>query len=207
MGFIRWIIAIAVLSVWTALIGTALYVALYSPSEEPPTGDVIIVLGGDALPTGAINGQTSERVTTAVALYQAEAAVQIVMSGGDGVADAMRDMAVAAGVPPEAILIENASRSTLQNALFTADIAELDKDASILLVTHKYHLPRANASFRWAGFGDLTNVAADPDAGFQFNQSLLWEAVKWPYNVLRAAATSAALAGNVPRENFVKYLE
>lgn len=207
MGFIRWIIAVAVLSVWTALIGTALYVALYSPSEEPPTGDVIIVLGGDALPSGALNGQTAERVTTAVALFQAEAAVQVVMTGADSVADAMRDMAVAAGVPPEAILIESASHSTLQNALFTADIAELDKDASILLITHKYHLPRANATFRWAGFSDVTNVAADPDTGFQFNQNLLWEAVKWPYNILRAAATSAAIAGGVPRENFIKYLD
>lgn len=207
MGFIRWIFAIAVLSVWCALIGTALYVALYTPPEETPTGDVIVVLGGDADASGGLNEHTSERVSAAVALYEAEAAVQVVMSGGDGVADAMRDMAVAAGIPPEAILVENASRSTLQNALFTADIEELDKDAAILLVTQKYHLPRANASFRWAGFSDITNVASNAEAGFQFSQSLLWEAVKWPYNILRAAAASAANAGDVPRESYIKYLE
>ena len=207
MGFFRWIIAIAVLSVWSALIGTALYVALYSPAEEPPTGDVIVVLGGDTLDSGVLNEQTSERVATAVILYEAEAAPQVVMTGGNGVGDAMRDMAVAAGVPTEAILVEGASSSTIQNALFTADIAELDKEASILLVTHKYHLPRAYATFRWAGFGDVTNVAANPNAEFQFSKGLLWEAVKWPYNIVRAAATSAALAGNVPRENFIEYLD
>ena len=119
----------------------------------------------------------------------------------------MRDIAVAAGIPPEAILVEGASRSTLQNAMFTADIEGLDKDAAILLVTHKYHLPRANASFRWAGFSDVTNVAANPEEGIEFNQGLLWEAVKWPYNILRAAAASAAMAGDVPRENFIQYLE
>lgn len=207
MGFIRWIFAIAVLTVWTALIGTALYVALFTAPEDPPTGDVIVVLGGDANPDGGLNAQTSQRVSTAVALYEAEAAVQVVMTGGDGVADAMRDMAVAAGIPPEVIFVENASRSTLQNALFTADIEELEKDAAILLVTHKYHLPRANASFRWAGFTDVTNVAANPEEGIEFNQGLLWEAVKWPYNILRAGAASAALAGGVPRENFIQYLE
>ena len=83
----------------------------------------------------------------------------------------------------------------------------MDKDATVLLVTHRYHLPRAWASFRWAGFTDVTRVAADPDGGFQLNAQLLWETVKWPLNVVRAAAASAAMAGDVPRENFIKYLE
>ena len=76
------------------------------------------------------------------------------------------------------------------------------------LVTHRYHLPRANASFRWAGFENVINVAADPDGRFRRSaRALLWESVKWPMNVLRAAAASAAMAGDVPRENYMKYLE
>ena len=207
MGFIRWVFAIAVLSVWCALIGTALYVALYEPSEEPAVGDVIIVLGGDVLNTGALNAQTSARVTAAVALFEQNPEAKIVMTGGEGVGEAMRAMAVEAGISPEVILVEGTSKSTLQNALFTADLEGVDTDSAVLLVTQKYHLPRAHTSFRWAGFGNVTNVAADPEGGLQFNQSLLWEAVKWPYNVVRAAAASAANAGNVPRENYIKYLE
>ena len=207
MGFIRWIFALTVLSVWCALIGTALYVALYKPSSDPIAGDVIIVLGGDAEPSGALNGPTGERVAAAAALFEQEAAPLLVMTGGDGVGDAMKEAAIAAGVPGEAILVEGDSKSTLQNALFTAELEGVDPEAAVLLVTQKYHLPRAHASFRWAGFGDVTNVAANPEGGLQFSPELLWEAVKWPYNALRAAAASAANAGNVPRENYIQYLE
>ncbi|NNL18525.1 MAG: YdcF family protein, partial [Boseongicola sp.] len=115
--------------------------------------------------------------------------------------------AMAAGVPDSAITVETESHSTLQNAMFVGDIEDLSKAAPILLVTHRYHLPRANASLRWAGFSDITNVAADPDGGLQITPSLLWESVKWPYNVLRAGAASAAEAGNVPREDYIQYLE
>lgn len=213
MKLIRWILAIAVLSVWAALIGTALYVALYKPSETPPEGAAIVVLGGNSDGNGGLGNETALRVQKAVELYDTGAAPVIVMtagppaSGGAPMALAMRDQAVAAGVPADAILVEDASYSTLQNALFTADIELLDKAAPILLVSHRYHLPRANASFRWAGFENVINVAADPEGGFEVSQGVLWELVKWPLNALRAAAASAAMAGDVPRENYMKYLQ
>ncbi len=210
MALIRWIFSIAILSIWLALIGTALYVAMYAADAEPPTGEAIIVLAGNAGKNGGgLSGETEARLATGVALYEAGAAPILIVTGGGEppVAEAMRDAAIAAGIPAEAILVENASHSTLQNALFTADIESLDKDAPIILVTHRYHLPRSNASFRWAGFSDITNVAADPNAGFQVTAGLLWESLKWPLNALRAAAASIAMAGDVPRENYLKYLE
>ena len=214
MKLIRWIIAIVVLSVWAALIGTALYVAMYEPDDTVPTGEAIVVLAGNAGKNGGLNGETQLRLDRAIELYKAGAAPILVVTGGTSatgsnppVAEAMRDAALAAEVPADAILVENASHSTLQNAIFTADIDSLNKAAPIILVSHRYHLPRANASFRWAGFNDVRTVAADPTGGFQITEGLLWESVKWPLNVVRAAAASAAEAGNVPRENYIKYLE
>ncbi len=210
MGLIRWIFAIAILSIWTALIGTALYVALYSPDADVPTGDAIVVLAGNAGKTGkGLSGETAERLNAGVALYQAEAAPLLVVTGGGEppVAEAMRDMAIGLGVPEDAIIVENKSHSTLQNALFTADFEAIDSGAQLILVTHRYHLPRANVSFRWAGFSNVANHAADPEAGFQVSGGMLWESLKWPFNVLRASAASIALAGDVPRENFIQYLE
>ena len=212
MKLIRWIIAIAVLSVWTALIGTTLYVALYKPVEDIPKGAAIVALAGESGTSGAVTGETEARIRRAVELFEAEAAPVLVVTGGivggeNAVAEAMRDFAVAAGVPEDAILVESNSHSTLQNALFTADLAEIDKTQPIIIVTHRYHLPRANASIRWAGFQNVTNAAADNVSGFAISEPLLWESIKWPMNVLRAAAASAAMAGDVPRENFVKYLE
>lgn len=213
MKLIRWLIAIVILSIWAALIGTALYVAMYSPSDEMPSGDAIVVVSGDSGKNGGLSGETEARLNAAVALYEAGAAPKLVLSGGTlsssnpPVAEAMRDAAVSAGVPEDAIVTEPDAHSTLQNALFTADMADVDTSAPIILVSHRYHLPRANASFRWAGFDNITNYAADPEGGFQVTSELLWESLKWPLNVARAAAASAAMAGDVPRENFVKYLE
>lgn len=209
MALIRWIFAIAVLSIWLALIGTALYVAVYEPSETPPKGAAIVVLAGNAGKSGVMTGETGARLEAGIALFQSGAAPVLVVTGGGTppIAENMRDAALSVGVPAEAILVEDRSHSTLQNALFTADIAALDKAAPIIVVSHRYHLPRANASFRWAGFSDVTSFAADPAGGFQVTPGLLWEALKWPLNVLRAGAASAAMAGGVPRENYLKYLE
>ncbi len=212
MRLIRWIIAIVILSVWAALIGTALYVALYEAPETIPNGEAIVVVSGNAAKSGGLVGETKVRLDRAIELFDEGKAPRLIVSGGtvgDGttVADVMKEAAVAAGVPEEAITVEAASHSTLQNALFSADFEDLEKTAPILLVSHRYHLPRANASFRWAGFEDVISVAADPDDGFQLTAGLLWESIKWPLNVVRAAAASAAMAGDVPRENFIKYLE
>lgn len=212
MKLIRWIIAIVVLSVWAALIGTSLYVALFEPSDEVPEAAAIVALAGNAGKTGVVTGETEARIARAVELYEAGAAPILVVTGGTvgtdtPVAAAMRDFAIAAGVPEDAILVEDRSHSTLQNALFVADIESLDKSKPIIIVTHRYHLPRANASFRWAGFENVTNAAADNVSGFLISEPLLWESVKWPLNILRAAAASVAMAGDVPRENYVKYLE
>lgn len=213
MKLVRWVFAIVVLSVWAALIGTFLYVALYQPSDDVPSGSAIIALSGNAGKSGVVTGETEARIQRAVELFEAGAAPVLVVTGGtnasDGqpVAEAMKAYAVAAGVPEDAILVEGGSHSTLQNALFASDLAELDKTQPVLIVTHRYHLPRAHASFRWAGFENVTNVAADNVAGFEITEPMLWEAVKWPLNIVRAGAASAANAGDVPRENYVKYLE
>lgn len=211
MTLIRWIFAIAVLSIWCALIGTGLYVAMYEAKEDLPEAEAIVVISGNAGQDGGLFGETQVRMNRAVALYDAGLAPRLIVSGGsssgEAVAETMKAAAIAAGVPESAITVEGNALSTLQNALFIADIQDINKSAPILLVTHRYHLPRANASFRWAGFSDITNVAADPDAGLQITPGLLWESVKWPYNVLRAAAASAARAGNVPREDYIQYLE
>ena len=212
MKFIRWIFAITILSGWIALIGTGLYVAMYEAKIDLPEAEAIVVVSGNAGKNGGMLGETEARLNRAVALYNEGLAPRLILSGGsksdaETVADAMKAAAIAGGVPENAITVEGASHSTLQNAIFAADIENLSKAAPILLVTHRYHLPRANASFRWAGFSDITNVAADPEGGFQITPGLLWESVKWPLNVLRAGAASAAQAGNVPREDYLQYLE
>ena len=209
MSLIRWILSLTILALWCAFVGTMLYVAMYEPADDTPQAQAVIVLGGNPPEAGALVGPSLKRLETGVALIEDGAAPTLVVTGGGAlpVAPLMAEAAQAAGIAPDAILVEAEAQSTLQNALLTADFAELDKTQPIIIVTERYHLPRAWASFRWAGFSRVHNVASDADAPFALSTPLLLETVKWPLNVLRAGAASVAMAFDVPRENFMKYLE
>ncbi len=209
MTFLRWIVSLAILAMWCALIGTGLYVAMYEPPEDAPRAQAIVVLGGGVTDNGTLTPNSAERVAFGVELFEAGVAPLMVLTGGGPIPEAplMAEQARAAGIPDEALLVEPASRSTLQNALFTGDFDTLDKTQPVLLVSQRFHLPRAWASFRWAGFQSVEIIAADGSGEFTIDRNLLWESVKWPFNILRGAAASAAMAGNVPRESWIAYLE
>lgn len=157
------------------------------PDPVPPAA-AIIVLSGDMRADGGLGVQTAARVARGVDLFRAGAAPVMVMTGHDA-ATAMRNAAVEAGVPPGAILTEDAARSTLQNALNTG--ALLGDPGTVLVVTHRYHLPRSMATFRWAGFAGPVGIAADavPVQG----RSLLREAVAGPFNLVRVWVVSMLL--------------
>lgn len=127
--------------------------------NELPKADAIVVLGGN---TGANRQNWFEleldadsahrRVDTAKALYQAGKAPKIIVSGGanEGVISEARGMEFALrnlGVPAEAIIREDFSRTTRENALFTKrTMAEHDIN-SVLVVTSALHMPRAMGVF------------------------------------------------------------
>jgi uncharacterized SAM-binding protein YcdF (DUF218 family) len=62
---------------------------------------------------------------------------------------------VSLGVPPDAVQVEDHSRSTYENARQTAQLLEQQKLQQVLLVTSALHLPRALATFRAAGIDAL----------------------------------------------------
>jgi uncharacterized SAM-binding protein YcdF (DUF218 family) len=101
--------------------------------------DVIVVLGGDAPPRAAL----------AVQLFRQGFAPRVLISG-DGDCDEVRGLMIAAGVPERAIEVECASRSTFENALFTAPMLAAIGARSALLVTSWFHTRRAVACFHKA---------------------------------------------------------
>jgi uncharacterized SAM-binding protein YcdF (DUF218 family) len=56
------------------------------------------------------------------------------------------------------IVLEDQSRNTYENAVFTAQLAGINKHNRWLLVTSAWHMPRAMATFEKAGW----NVTAYP---------------------------------------------
>ena len=211
MGIIRRIIIL--LAVFSVLVigGLALFIPNFDEADHPQNADYIVVLSADYNKNGTLRPQTKARVDRAIALFNAGLAPRIIMSGGTHeylyptAAVQMRIYAVAQGVPTGSVIAETQSHSTLQNALFVSALIKAPDTARIALVTHRYHLPRAWASFRWAGLSNIDLFAADPQSPFQ-PVELLYEVAKIPLNILRALAASLAAMLGVPLAGYAPLL-
>jgi uncharacterized SAM-binding protein YcdF (DUF218 family) len=151
-----------------------------------PGAQAIVVLGGSLkMPNGShpLVGITnsSDRMLEALRLYRAGKAPIVVLSGGDNPllakdrnlheADEMRAILNEWGVPDSAILVENGSINTRENALFTYRLLEPRSIQRVILVTSAIHMPRAASTFRRAGF-EVVPVPADFLTGWEKRFSL-----------------------------------
>jgi uncharacterized SAM-binding protein YcdF (DUF218 family) len=144
--------------------------ALSGPWENP-SGEVLIVLAGDG-DAGMIGEISYWRAVYAVWTWREGGWEEIIISGGAGTANAMRDFVVAQGVPVSAVRVEGRSHSTRENALFTASMLVADGRRKVLL-TSDYHIFRAVRAFRKAGVDTRTRPV--PDAGKRSNTyALRW---------------------------------
>jgi uncharacterized SAM-binding protein YcdF (DUF218 family) len=121
----------------------------------------------------AISGDIGHRADSAIALWKQGYAPVLIFSGGsrdpESVASAelMRRVAVAAGVPANAIVVEGTSATTEENAKLVAELMRRSGLKSAILVTSPYHQRRAAMLFeREFGRVSLTfrnHPADDPD--------------------------------------------
>lgn len=138
----------------------------------PPEADLsrytgLVVLGGALEPAyvWAGHGQPAlndraERMTAALPLLQRYPQLRLVFTGGDGdlIAQDMSEAERAQifyqsmNVAPRRIVYEAASRTTYENAVFSAALPGIDKTRPWLLVTSAWHMPRAQATFEKAGW-------------------------------------------------------
>lgn len=107
--------------------------------------DCIIVLGCQVRNDGTPSHMLEDRLKRGVALYQAEAAPKLLMSGDHGTkgydeVDAMKHYAVDAGIDTEDIFMDHAGFSTYETAYRAKEIFQAKK---VILVTQQYHLYRA----------------------------------------------------------------
>lgn len=202
------LIALAVLVYGAGVIGTAVFVASYAP-PEPNTYDAIIVLGAEPGPKGELFGQSRQRYEAALALFEQGYAPLLAFTGNAATlrapALAMAEQARADGLASASFVTEPDSNSTLQNALFTRD--KIGAPDSVLLVSHRYHLPRAWLLFRLARYPNVSLFAADPDEPIGPRRGIAWEGIKWPLNILRGSAHWVAETVGIPRETYVKWLD
>jgi uncharacterized SAM-binding protein YcdF (DUF218 family) len=145
---------------------------LTGPWHEPK-GDVLIVLGADQLGDGTLGVVSYWRSVYAVRAWRQGGFERIVISGGrlgspqsPSLARSMADFIVALGAPREAIWLEERSRSTRENALFTAALIR-DWPGKKVLLTSDCHMRRASRAFARAGINAIP--APIPDIGKRWN--------------------------------------
>ena len=157
----------------------------YPPADpaEAPEADAVVVLGG-SLATGLPPRRgpelvdASDRVLHAARLHRAGKAPLVVATGGRlpwsaakrSDAAEMTELLVEWGVPREAILLEERSRTTAENAAETARLLRPRRARRVLLVTSSLHMRRALEAFRAEGLEVVPSacdalVAGPPVAG------------------------------------------
>lgn len=144
----------------------------YQPPAALPIAQAIVVLGGNTLGGRRnwfepYNNKTAIlRTDRASRLYDAGRAPLIIVSGaaldgGRSEATVMASALERAGVPAGAIIREDHSLTTHQNAFYTARILRERGIQHFLVVTSALHMPRAMASFQGQGL-DPTPAASPP---------------------------------------------
>ena len=144
------VVSIVLLGVW----GISVYLGLddLKRCQAKPTAvngceaaDAIVAVSG---------GDTSGRAKEAIELYHNGWGTYLIFSGaaadksGPSNAEVMKRQAIEAGVDPSAIVIEETSVNTAENAAETKNIFDNMGIGSAILVTSSYHERRAIIEFR-----------------------------------------------------------
>ena len=159
---------ILALSTWSS-IGVVMLNRLEDRFPRPPLPqkvDGIVVLGGGM--EGAVNfvrggyelNADGDRIVEAAVLARRFPTAKIVISGGpieligqgEGDADSAPRLLSALGVSADRMILENKSRTTYENAIFTKRLVMPKPGETWLLVTSAAHMPRSKALFDKAGF-------------------------------------------------------
>jgi uncharacterized SAM-binding protein YcdF (DUF218 family) len=145
---LRGLVGLVALVAW---IGVALGLTVTRPPPPEPgrTYDAIVVLGCRVAPGGTPSYALRRRAAEAARLFHAGVARVVVTTGGVGEhgpseAEVARGVLVELGVPAERVLLEDASTSTEENALFAR---RNHGGASVVIVTDDYHAFRARRTF------------------------------------------------------------
>lgn len=151
------LVALCFVLVVLGYLSLAFYVASVAERDSKVKPDVIVVLGARSYINGRYNPCLVARVDHAVALYKLHLAPRLLMTGGNdredhvNEAETMRQLAVARGVPADAILLEKQATSTYENFQFSKRILGEKELHSIIIVTEPFHVARASLVAEKAG--------------------------------------------------------
>lgn len=140
------------------------------PTAGYPKADAVVVLGGGPVPRISNDSEDdlakveATRVGFGLELFRAGRASVMLVSGHSHEAVHMTDMLAKQGVPATALIIDNSSDNTHENAVHSALLLRKARLQHILLVTSPLHMPRAAATFRRQGLDVIPAPTIEPPA-------------------------------------------
>lgn len=153
--------------------------------ENAPHERVAVVFGAGLRRDGTPTPILRDRVETAAALYFSGKVEKLLMSGDNRFLEynepgSMRDYAISLGVPAEAIVLDYAGRRTYDTCYRAKAIFGVE---SAVLVTQKFHLPRALF---------ICNVLGVQATGVEANNRQYWRGSLLIWNFREQLATVGA---------------
>ena len=137
---------------------------ILTPEQAAQDGqfDCILVLGCQVWSNGTPSRMLGDRIDRGLELYKAGAAPKILMSGDHGTVsydevNAMKRIAIEAGVPSEDVFMDHAGFSTYESVFRAKAVFQARR---VLIVSQEYHLYRALYCARALGL-DACAVAAE----------------------------------------------
>lgn len=159
--FIFWLLGIGIMIV---IAFVAFLLIFGSHDNVTKKEDAVIVLGA------AVHGDRPsavlvDRLDTAVEYYEQNKNAVIVVTGGRGMqeniteASAMEKYLINKGIPKEKIIKEEKATSTFENFVYSKEILDemFENGYTAAYITNEYHIYRAGAIAKTAGFGSLTH--------------------------------------------------
>ncbi len=126
------------------------FITIYGLSDKVSPCDVAIVFGSGVRDDGIPTFSMIARLDRAIALYHQETFRHIIVSGGDekngfNEAHVMRAYLVKHDIPADAVIMEDKSLTTWENAKFSAPIMRAQGWHSAMVVSEFFHIYRC----RW----------------------------------------------------------
>lgn len=158
---------VVVLALWAlVVILLTLAIYLYGRMDEARPADVIIVLGAGLRPDNRPGPALTRRTLHAANLYREGVAPHIICSGGvtgratRTEAAVCEDLLLGWQIPQEAIIRDDESRSTEENAIYSRAIMTANQWQTAVIVSDNYHMLRARAIFDLYGVRVHTSPVA-----------------------------------------------
>jgi vancomycin permeability regulator SanA len=156
--------AVAIIAPPVAVRITTRHAIRQQESMKPASADVALILGAGLQADGTPSDVLAERVRVGVTLYKGSVVRKLIMSGDNSRREydevsAMKALAVQLGVRSDDVLLDYAGFNTMQSCV---RLRKVFGQTRAIVVSQRFHLPRAVHLCRFAGIRTIAVRAPDP---------------------------------------------